>query len=51
MKEKCLSAYWNNMFSILLGIVAIIYIIVIFSLSGIDEKTSFIGLVVIGGFA
>ena len=51
MAEKCLTARWNNLFSIALGIIAIIYIIIILSVSGIEERTSFIGLVVIGGFA
>ena len=51
MKEKCLSAHWNNSFSIALGIIAIIYIIVILSITGLEDRASFIGLVVIGGFA
>jgi len=51
MKEKCLTARWNNSFSIVIGIIAIIYIIVILSISALGETASFIGLVVIGGFA
>jgi uncharacterized membrane protein len=51
MKAKCLSARWNNSFSIVLGIIAIIYVIVILSICALGETASFIGLVVIGGFA
>ncbi len=51
MKEKWLTARWNNSFSVALGIIAIIYIIVILSISALGEMSGFIGLVVIGGFA
>jgi hypothetical protein len=51
MKEKCLTARWNNLFSISFGIMAIVYIIVILSITGLEDRASFIGLVVIGGFA
>jgi hypothetical protein len=51
MREMCFTARWNNSFSIVLGIIAIIYIIVILSISALGERSSLIGLVVIGGFA
>ena len=51
MKEKFLTARWNNLFSIALGIITIIYVIVVLSICALGETASFIGLVVIGGFA
>ena len=41
---------WNNIFSIVLGLVAMIYVIVVLTSTVIGDAASFIGLVVIGGF-
>ena len=45
-----MTARWNNIFSITLGLVAAIYIIVVLATAVLGEVASFIGLVVIGGF-
>ena len=41
---------WNNIFSIVLGLVAAIYVIVVLTSTVLGDAASFIGLVVIGGF-
>jgi len=41
---------WNNIFSIVLGLVAVIYVIVVLTSTVLGDAAGFIGLVVIGGF-
>ena len=48
MAGNFLTARWNNIFSIVLGLVAVIYFIAVL-ITGVGI-TSFIALVVIGGF-
>jgi len=50
MESKLLSARANNIFSITLLGVAIIYIIVVLASAVLSDVWSFIGLVIIGGF-
>lgn len=49
MKEAFLTAHWNNILSVALGLVAVIYIIVVQTSAVLGDLASFIGLVVIGG--
>ena len=48
MKESYLTIRWNNLFSTVLGVVAVIYVIAV--LIAEVSTASFIGLIVIGGF-
>ena len=41
---------WNNIFSIALGLVAAIYVIVVLTSTVLGDAASFVGLVIIGGF-
>ena len=50
MTGNFLTARWNNIFSIVLGLVAVIYVIVILTSTVLGDAASFIGLVIIGGF-
>ena len=47
-KEKFLTARWNNLLSLGLGIPALVYVIIVLSTSLLSERTGFIGLVVTG---
>ena len=47
-KEKFLTARWNNILSLGLGIPALIYIIVTLSTTVLSDFGGFIGMVVIG---
>lgn len=49
VKEKYLTARWNNILSIALGLVAAIYVIVVLTSTVLGDAASFIGLIVIGG--
>lgn len=49
MKEEFLTARWNNILSLALGLVAAIYIIVVQTSAVLGDAASFIGLIVIGG--
>ncbi len=49
MEGNFLTARWNNIFSIVLGLVAAIYVIVVLTSTVLGDAASFIGLVVIGG--
>ncbi len=47
-KDKFLTARWNNLLSLGLGIPALAYVIVVLSTSVMSDFASFIWLVVIG---
>ena len=49
MTGNFLTARWNNIFSIVLGLVAVIYVIVVLTSTVLGDAASFIGLIVIGG--
>lgn len=50
MEGNFATVRWNNIFSIVLGLVAAIYVIVVLTSTVLGDAASFIGLVVIGGF-
>ena len=47
-KDEFLTARWNNLLSLGLGIPALIYVIIVLSTSILSDSAGFIGLVVIG---
>jgi len=47
-KEKFLTARWNNLLSLGLGIPVLIYVVVILSTSLLSPSAGFIGLVIFG---
>lgn len=53
MKGNFLTARWNNIFSIVLGIVAVLFFILVLTgvigACGSADEASFIALIVIGG--
>ena len=49
MKGSFLTARWSNILSIVLGLVAAIYVIVVLTSTVLGDAASFIGLIVIGG--
>ena len=49
MAEGFLPARWNNIFSIALGVMALLYFIVVMATSVLEDKASFTGLVAIVG--
>ncbi len=49
MEGNFVTVRWNNIFSIVLGLVAAIYVIVVLTSTVLGDVASFIGLVVIGG--
>jgi len=49
MEGNFATVRWNNIFSIVLGLVAAIYVIVVLTSTVLGDAASFIGLVVIGG--
>ncbi|MDP6823265.1 MAG: hypothetical protein QF554_08230 [Dehalococcoidia bacterium] len=48
IRERYLTARWNNLLSLGLGIPALAYVIVVLSTSSLSEFAGFIGLFVIG---
>ena len=48
MKEELLTARWNNVLTIGLGLVFAIYATIVWSTAVLSDSTAFIGLVVIG---
>lgn len=49
IKGSFLTARWSNILSIVLGLVAAIYVIVVLTSTVLGDAASFIGLIVIGG--
>ena len=47
-KEEFLTVRWNNVLTLGLGLVFVIYAVVVWSTSVLSDSTAFIGLVVIG---
>ena len=47
-KEKFLTARWNNILTLVLGLVFVIYAVVVWSTPGLSDMAAFIGLVIIG---
>lgn len=47
-KEQFLTVRWNNLVSLILGVPALVYVIVVSTTSIISEGARFIGLVIIG---
>ena len=47
-KEKFLTVRWNNVLTLTLGLVFVIYAVVVWSTSGLSDSAAFIGLVIIG---
>ncbi len=50
MEGNFATVRWNNIFSIVLGLVAAIYVIVVLTSTVLGDVASFVGLIVIGGF-
>jgi len=48
-KDEFLTVRWNNLLSLGLGLIALIYIIVVLTTSALSVSAGFVGLVVIGG--
>ena len=48
MNEEFLTARWNNVLTIGLGLIFAIYAVVVWSTSVLSDSAAFIGLVVIG---
>jgi hypothetical protein len=47
-KEQFLTARWNNIITLGLGLILLIYVYFVFSSSALSDKAAFIGLVVLG---
>jgi hypothetical protein len=47
-KEEFLTVRWNNMLSLAMGLIPLIYIVVVLSTSILSARAEFIGLVAIG---
>ena len=47
-RDQFLTARWNNLLSLALGIPALIYVIVVLSTSVLSDSAGFVGLAVIG---
>lgn len=47
-KEQFLTVRWNNLLSLILGIPALVYVIVVSTSSILSDNARFIGLVIIG---
>jgi len=47
-KEEILTDRWNNLLSLGMGLIPLIYIVVVLSTSVLSARAGFIGLVVIG---
>ena len=48
IKEEFLTTRWNNVLTIGLGLVFVIYAVVVWSTAVLSDSAAFIGLVVIG---
>ena len=49
MKDTFLTARWNNIVSIVLALIAAVYVIVVLTSTVLGNQASFTGLVIIGG--
>ena len=47
-KEEFLTARWNNLLTLGLGLVFVIYAVVVWSASALSDSAAFAGLVIIG---
>ena len=47
-KEEYLTVRWNNMLSLVMGFIPLIYAVVVLSTSVLLDSAGFVGLVVIG---
>ena len=47
-KEKFLTARWNNVLALALGLVFVIYAVTVWSTAGLSDIAAFIGLVIVG---
>lgn len=47
-KEQFLTVRWNNILTLGLGLLVLLYVAVVLSTSVMSDRTSFIGLAVIG---
>ena len=47
-KEEFLTARWNNVLTVGLGLVFVVYAVVVWSTSVLSDTAAFIGLVIIG---
>ena len=47
-KEEFLTTRWNNLFTLGLGLVFVIYAVAVWSTSVLSDSAAFVGLVVIG---
>ena len=47
-KENFLTVRWNNMLSVGLGLLGVVYVVIVLSTSILSGNASFIGLVMIG---
>ena len=47
-RKEFLTARWNNVLTLGLGLVFVIYAVVVWSTSGLSDSAAFIGLVIIG---
>jgi hypothetical protein len=47
-KEEFLTVRWNNVLTLGLGLVFVIYAVVVWSTSALSDSAAFVGLVVIG---
>jgi len=48
-KDEFLTVRWNNLLSLGLGLIALIYVAVVLSTLALSLSAGFVGLVVIGG--
>ena len=47
-KEKFLTVGWNNVLTLALGLVFVVYAVVVWSTSALSDSAAFIGLSIIG---
>jgi hypothetical protein len=47
-KEQFLTLRWNNLITLGLGLILLIYVLVVLSTSVLSDRAAFIGLVVLG---
>ncbi len=47
-KEKFLTVGWNNLLTLGLGLILLIYVVFVLSISFLSDRAAFVGLVVIG---
>jgi hypothetical protein len=48
-KDEFFTVRWNNLLSLGLGLIALIYAVILLSTSALSVSAGFVGLVVIGG--